>query len=151
DVLAAAALASLAVSQGHAGFDPAQPQRLVDAALPWPAPEQWSAQLAASRWVSTAVDNSVESEQSPLVWENGLLYLRRYREYERRLALGLQRIGQVKPETRDVSALAQVFGRLFEGEAPSPQPSPASGRGGSFRTESQMDAEFQSHAEIQLS
>src|SRR5690606_5685699 len=70
DVLAAAALASLAVSQGHAGFDPAQPQRLVDAALPWPAPEQWSAQLAASRWISTAVDNSVESEQSPLVWEN---------------------------------------------------------------------------------
>ncbi|WP_449468352.1 exodeoxyribonuclease V subunit alpha [Stenotrophomonas humi] len=130
DVLAAAALASLAVSQGHAGFDPSQPQRLVDAALPWPTPEQWSAQLAASRWISTAVDNSVESEQSPLVWENGLLYLRRYREYERRLALGLQRIGQVKPGTRDVSALAPVFGMLFGGEAPSPQPSPAGGRGG---------------------
>src|SRR5690606_40320036 len=38
-VLAAAALASLAVAQGHAGFDPSAPQLLVDAAadhdIPW--------------------------------------------------------------------------------------------------------------------
>src|SRR3546814_6796537 len=37
-VLAAAALVSLAVSAGHAGFDPADPQRLVDAPLDWPTP-----------------------------------------------------------------------------------------------------------------
>ncbi|WP_269789523.1 exodeoxyribonuclease V subunit alpha [Stenotrophomonas sp. Iso1] len=143
EVLAAAALASLAVSQGHAGFDPAQPQRLVDAPLPWPTPEQWSAQLVASRWISTVVDNTVESEQSPLVWENGLLYLRRYREYERRLALGLQRIGRVKPEAREVSALAPVFGVLFGDEAPSPQPSPAGERGGRSRAEPQVQVELQ--------
>src|SRR3546814_16706043 len=38
-VLAAAALVSLAVSAGHAGFDPADPQRLVDAPLDWPPPD----------------------------------------------------------------------------------------------------------------
>ena len=32
-VLAAAALASLAVASGHAGFDPAEPRRLVEAAI----------------------------------------------------------------------------------------------------------------------
>ena len=40
-VLAAAALASLAVAQGHAGFDPARPQWLVDADLDWPVPQAW--------------------------------------------------------------------------------------------------------------
>jgi exodeoxyribonuclease V alpha subunit len=144
EVLAAAALASLAVSQGHAGFDPAQPQRLVDAGLSWPSPEEWSAQLAASRWISNAVDNQVESQPGPLVWENGLLYLRRYREYERRLAAGLQRIGRTSVEAGDVAGLAGVFAQLFPGQgasvvqqadlfdAPSPQPSPG-GRGGNSR------------------
>src|SRR3546814_9105120 len=37
-VLAAAALVSLTVSAGHAGFDPADPQRLVDAPPAWPPP-----------------------------------------------------------------------------------------------------------------
>ncbi|WP_312915454.1 exodeoxyribonuclease V subunit alpha [Stenotrophomonas sp.] len=140
-VLAAAALASLAVSQGHAGFDPTQPQRLVDAGVEWPAADAWIAQLEASKWISTVVDNRVESPQAPLVWENGLLYLRRYREYERRLAAGLQRIGQAPVAGGDVAGLAQVFARLFPGQAapesqqadlfdaPSPQPSPG-GRGG---------------------
>src|SRR3546814_15853213 len=40
-VLAAAALVSLAVSAGHAGFDPADPQRLVDAPHAWPPPAPW--------------------------------------------------------------------------------------------------------------
>ncbi len=140
-VLAAAALASLAVSQGHAGFDPTQPQRLVDAGVEWPAADAWIAQLEASKWISTAVDNRVESPQAPLVWEHGLLYLRRYREYERRLASGLQQIGQAPVAGSDVAGLAAVFARLFPGQAapenqqadlfdaPSPQPSPG-GRGG---------------------
>ncbi|WP_313317936.1 exodeoxyribonuclease V subunit alpha [Stenotrophomonas sp.] len=141
-VLAAAALASLAVSQGHAGFDPTQPQRLVDAGVEWPAAEAWIAQLAASKWIASAVDNNAASEQAPLVWENGLLYLRRYREYERRLATGLQRIGQAPVVGGDVAGLAEVFARLFPGQAvasqtdllgaPSPQPSPG-GRGGQKR------------------
>ena len=50
-VLAAAALASLAVSQGHAGLDPCQPQRLVEGDADWPAPADWLAQLRASPWV----------------------------------------------------------------------------------------------------
>src|SRR5690554_7657836 len=51
-VLAAAALASLAVAAGHAGFDPAQPQQLVDAPIDWPTPETWRQALASSRWVA---------------------------------------------------------------------------------------------------
>lgn len=121
-VLAAAALASLAVSQGHAGFDPTQPQRLVDAGVEWPAADEWIAELEASKWISTAVDNSVESQQAPLVWESGLLYLRRYREYERRLAAGLQRIGQAPVADGDVAGLVGVFARLFPGQAAPQEP-----------------------------
>ncbi|MEG1679498.1 MAG: exodeoxyribonuclease V subunit alpha, partial [Stenotrophomonas sp.] len=121
-VLAAAALASLAVSQGHAGFDPSQPQRLVDAGVEWPVAEEWIAQLEASKWIATAVNNRVESQQAPLVWENGLLYLRRYREYERRLAAGLQRIGQAPVAGGDVAGLAAVFACLFPGQAAPQEP-----------------------------
>ena len=160
-VLAAAALASLAVSQGHAGFDPGQPQRLVDAGVEWPVVEEWVAQLTSSRWISTAVDNSVESQQAPLVWENGLLYLRRYREYERRLATGLQRIGQAPVAGADIAGLAEVFAGLFPGQAaplaqqadlfdaPSPQPSPAGGRGGPKRATPQ-DPQMQAQLDLSL-
>ena len=50
-VLAAAALASFAVGQGNAAFDPAQPQLLFDAAIDWPAPQAWLEALSESRWV----------------------------------------------------------------------------------------------------
>ena len=97
-VLAAAALASLAVASGHAGFDPAEPQRLVKGELEWPAPADWRAALAASRWVACPDAGDVESAADvPLVFEQGLVYLRRYREYERRLAAGLRRIGSAAP------------------------------------------------------
>ncbi len=130
-VLAAAALASLAISQGHAGFDPAQPQRLVDAAVEWPSPEAWINALSTSHWISTSVDNRVETGQSPLAWENGLLYLRRYREYERCLALGLQRIGSAPVEAGDVGALAELFAQLFPAaELPAYSPLPRAGEGG---------------------
>ena len=93
-VLAAAALASLAVASGHAGFDPAEPQRLFEGELEWPAPQAWRDALAASRWVACPKAGDVESAADvPLVFEQGLVYLRRYREYERRLAAGLRRIG----------------------------------------------------------
>ncbi|WP_132998627.1 exodeoxyribonuclease V subunit alpha [Luteimonas arsenica] len=93
-VLAAAALASLAVASGHAGFDPTGPQRLVEAPIDWPTPEAWREALESSSWVArpdTAVDES--AADAPLVYEHGLVYLRRYREYERRLAVDLCRIG----------------------------------------------------------
>ncbi|TYT26559.1 exodeoxyribonuclease V subunit alpha [Luteimonas viscosa] len=93
-VLAAAALASLAVASGHAGFDPAQPQRLVDSPISWPTPETWHDALQSSRWVALPESGDLESTpDAPLVYEHGLVYLRRYREYERRLAAGLHRIG----------------------------------------------------------
>ena len=115
-VLAAAALASLAVAKGHAGVSLASPRRLLDADadLAWPDARHWLAQLTASRWVATPRDAIDESDtQAPLVLEGELLYLRRYREYERLLALGLHRIaGGSIPET-GAAALAPLFAQLF--------------------------------------
>ena len=118
-VLAAAALASLAVAQGHAGFDPADPGRLVDAELPWPAAAAWQAAITGSRWVAGPQEGDAASaEDAPLVFEGApgqppLLYLRRYREYERRLAQGLRRIGTCVPEAAPLDALAPLFAALF--------------------------------------
>ncbi|MCJ0826260.1 exodeoxyribonuclease V subunit alpha [Luteimonas sp. 50] len=98
-VLAAAALASLAVANGHAGFDLASPRTLVDAQdIPWPDADAWRRELAASPWVAVPANGADISDATrPLVLEGapgapGLLYLRRYREYERRVAAGLQRL-----------------------------------------------------------
>ncbi len=110
----AAALASLAVSQGHAGFDPTQPQRLLDAeGVDWPAAQAWLQQLRDSPWVATPAQDAAVAEDAPLVLEHGLLYLRRYREYERRLALGLRRIASQPLAANDTAALAPLFARLF--------------------------------------
>lgn len=114
EVLAAAALASLAVAQGHAGFDPARPQLLVDAAADWPDPASWQAAIIASRWVAQpmAAQEAATAER-PLVFEQGLLYLRRYREYERRLALQLQRIADQPLHAAGSVEVADVFALLF--------------------------------------
>ena len=113
DVLAAAALASLAIAHGHAGFDPAAPRQLVDAEIAWPDADAWMQALAASRFVATPASSSEEAEAAPLVLEHGLLYLRRYREYERRLALQLRRIAaRVVPETA-IERVAPLFATLF--------------------------------------
>ncbi len=133
-VLAAAALASLAVASGHAGFDPAEPQRLLDTPVDWPTPQAWHGALQASRWVAIPdAGDAGSANDAPLVYEHGLVYLRRYREYERRLAAGLRRIGRVPPAgiadgsdgpdaalTSGVPAgLAPLFARLFPA-VPSP-------------------------------
>ncbi len=112
-VLLGAALASLAVSEGHAGLDPTQPQRLIEADAEWPAPDVWLAQLRASPWVDVPETDDVVAGDAPLVLENGLLYLRRYREYERRLAVGLQRIATHLLAEADPGTLATLFGQLF--------------------------------------
>jgi exodeoxyribonuclease V alpha subunit len=112
-VLVGAALASLAVSDGHAGLDPTQPQRLIEADVDWPAPDAWLAQLQASPWVEVPGADDAVAGDAPLVLENGLLYLRRYREYERRLAHGLERIAAHALPGADPGTLATLFGQLF--------------------------------------
>ena len=124
-VLAAAALASLAVAVGHAGFDPAQPQQLVDAPIDWPTPEAWRQALAASpRVAHPDADDTESPAEAPLVYEHGLLYLRRYREYERRLADGLRRIGNPSP----VAPRPLPTGEEARTARPGPDPEAGGGR-----------------------
>ena len=114
EALASAALASLAVAKGHAGVRLGAADGLVEAEIAWPDADAWTRQLAASRWVDTPDDaTAVADPHAPLVLEGGLLYLRRYREYERALALGLHRIATRAPVAGDVDALAPLFARLF--------------------------------------
>ena len=113
EVLAAVALASLAIAHGHAGFDPAQPRQLVDADIAWPDADAWMQQLAASRFVATPQSADDESDTAPLVLENGLLYLRRYREYERRLAMQLGRIASQEMPATGIEPIAPLFASLF--------------------------------------
>ena len=112
EVLAAAALASLAVARGHAAFDLSQPRMLVDADLPWPTPGAWGKLLAASHFVATPTTSQCEAGSTPLVLENGLVYLRRYREYERRLALQLHRIAG-HTLGGDIGVATPLFAQLF--------------------------------------
>ncbi|HEY5804719.1 MAG TPA: exodeoxyribonuclease V subunit alpha [Lysobacter sp.] len=112
-VLAAAALASQAVARGHAAFDPAQPSWLQDESVEWPAARAWRDALKGSRWISEPQADAIAAGDAPLVWENGLLYLRRYREYERRLAAGLLRIARSHLQGEAVDALGPLFASLF--------------------------------------
>ncbi|MCI2263821.1 exodeoxyribonuclease V subunit alpha [Xanthomonas indica] len=116
-VLAGAALASLAVASGHAGLDPARASLLLDsrdAAPPaLPTADDWTRALAASRWVAQPAAEDPASPDCPLVLEHGLLYLRRYREYERRLAMGLRRLAAQPLPHSDLAALAPLFAQLF--------------------------------------
>ena len=113
-VLAAAALASLAVAKGHAGIRLGAADALVEAEIAWPDATAWTRQLEASRWVDTPDDaTAVADPHAPLVLEGGLLYLRRYREYERALALGLQRIATQPVPEAGIEPLALLFARLF--------------------------------------
>jgi exodeoxyribonuclease V alpha subunit len=108
-VLAGAALASRAVSEGHAAFDP---MRVDVADVAWPAPAEWQTAWRNSSWIAQPAPHEA-SAPGPLVFEYDLLYLRRYREYERRLALGLRRIASQPLPTPDLVTLRPVFGALF--------------------------------------
>ncbi|MBB6335834.1 exodeoxyribonuclease V alpha subunit [Xanthomonas arboricola] len=123
-VLAGAALASLAVTSGHAGLDPSRAGMLLDSregpAPALPDPTDWQRTLAASRWVDQPNPQDPAAADCPLVLERGLLYLRRYREYERRLALGLQRIAAQSPPPFDAATLAPLFAQLFPQASPLP-------------------------------
>lgn len=115
-VLAAAVLAAHAVTQGHAGLRLDQAAGLLPEAqaLPWPTPQAWVQALQASPWVQAEGALLQPSPtQAVLVMEVGLVYLRRYREFERQLALGLQRIGSHPVQRGQLDALAAVFAALF--------------------------------------
>lgn len=111
-VLAGAALASLAVGNGHAAFDPARPGLLLDADLPWPGEAAWKAALESSPWVAR-VSAEGDASQAPLSFEHGLLYLRRYRQYEHRLATRLRSLAGQAPAACGTEGLRAVFDLLF--------------------------------------
>jgi exodeoxyribonuclease V alpha subunit len=110
-VLDAAQRALHAVAQGHAALDlralPAD-----DASVSGDVEALRSA-LQASRWVATPALDEPADPTAPLVLEGDLLYLRRYREYECRLAAGLQRIARQDVVTGELAQLAPLFARLF--------------------------------------
>lgn len=112
-VLLAAALASLAVARGHAALDPEQTQLLLTTAEALPTPTLWIEALHASSWVSTPAADEIASTAAPLVFEHGLLYLRRYREYERALAAGLLRLASCPPRALALDAVQPLFAELF--------------------------------------
>jgi exodeoxyribonuclease V alpha subunit len=99
-VIDAAARAAFAIAQGHAALDLEGDGGLRDA-------------LAVSRWVARPDGDAVADPAMPLVLEGDLLYLRRYREYERRLADGLRRIAAATIDADDITPLTQIFERLF--------------------------------------
>ena len=107
-VLAGAALAAHAVSSGHAAFDPARPHVAGDA-FDWPTVAQWRDALRDSPWVAHPCD-ALPSASAPLVFEHGLLYLRRYREHEQSLAHGLHRIAaHVVPASEGIDAIRDAL------------------------------------------
>ncbi|WP_133500878.1 exodeoxyribonuclease V subunit alpha [Cognatilysobacter terrigena] len=119
-VLVAAALASYAVAQGHAAFDIAAAQELVEAPIEWPDGAAWREAFDACAWIARPNADAESDGASPLVVEDGRVYLRRYREYERRLALALMRLcdAPVPAMHADVDAMhARLFPGRDEGDA----------------------------------
>lgn len=119
-VLVAAALASYAVAQGHAAFEPDAAQELVEAPLDWPSRNDWRDALDACAHVARPDVQAESDATAPLVYEHGRLYLRRYREYERRLASALERLCATRlPDVSpQVDALhARLFPQRDAGDA----------------------------------
>ncbi|MGH8030831.1 MAG: exodeoxyribonuclease V subunit alpha, partial [Luteimonas sp.] len=95
-------------------LDLAQPWRLLDdTTIDWPSPAAWTHALRASHWVAEPACDAIADASRPLVLDGGLLYLRRYREYERRLAAGLRRLAAAPAQDVDADALAVLFAALF--------------------------------------
>ncbi len=135
----AAALASRALAEGHAGWplDGAeallrelQPERPTPAL---PTPEAWAEALRASPWVAAAAA-AVGGEDAParpaaeagdaagrvLCLEHGHVQLRRYREHERGLADALARLAAAPAPARpaaQAAALAALHAALFPADA----------------------------------
>ncbi|UHQ20485.1 exodeoxyribonuclease V subunit alpha [Lysobacter sp. KIS68-7] len=102
-VLDAAERAAFAIAQGHAAFDIAGE----------PDAHDLRAALRASRWIDTPAPQDPADPALPLVLEGDLLFLRRYREYERRLAQGLRRIASASLPDAEAAPIAPLFDTLF--------------------------------------
>ena len=89
---------------------------LVDpASLPWPAPDEWTARLAASGLVAAGEEDAGPARPLRLVGTR--LYLDRYWREERRLAADLAAFIEAEPTDVHAGALADGLGRLFGGAA----------------------------------
>jgi exodeoxyribonuclease V alpha subunit len=116
-VALAAALASRALAFGHAVV----PIERVDALLaeistaqppPLPSIDAWRAALVASPYVASGDGTS---RGKPLAFRAGAIALRRYDDYESRLATALRdRTGRI--EVDDIDAMRATFARLFPGD-----------------------------------
>ena len=123
-VVLAAALAVRAPRLGHVCTDlaTARDTTTSDAesptdvrALPWPNPETWLRQVAASPLVATGDVGSVDR---PLRLVGSRLYLDRYWRQERQVAAELRARSQEASEGVDVGLLAAGLDRLFGGLSP---------------------------------
>jgi exodeoxyribonuclease V alpha subunit len=107
EVALAGALAMRAVALGHGGFALDDTRALLDeldADAVLPDATAWAAALRDSALVAGDTDAS-----APLVFEHGLLALRRYARYEQRLADALRARCGAAAEAVDAAALARVF------------------------------------------
>jgi exodeoxyribonuclease V alpha subunit len=120
-VLAAAALASRAVANGHGCLRIDAVATLLEeiaaerSAPLLPSTDAWMALLSASRWVGVVEDagDGDRFHGMPLVLERGGLFLRRYRDYEWRLAQALRARAAMPSLRLDGGALAARLRDLF--------------------------------------
>ena len=126
EVILAAALASRQLRAGHVGWDlerwgSEQVDQPEEAAFDWPETAAWLQALAESPLVECVETGAAASESTaPLVLEAGRrLYLRRYWEYQQRLASALRaRIDDASAESSlDAACLDAGLSRLFPDSA----------------------------------
>jgi exodeoxyribonuclease V alpha subunit len=125
EVLAAVALASRAVANGHSCLRIEGVSSLLNEIAPErPAPAlpttpAWMAMLQASRWIGAPDDGAGNPRKDdrlhgvPLVLERGGLFLRRYRDYEWRLATALRTRASTPPVQDIDDRLAARLRELF--------------------------------------
>ena len=107
-------LVDLATIRSTAAVDSDEPVDLSE--LPWPEPDVWIAQLAASPLVARGEETEPDAAR-PLRLIGTALYLDRYWREEREVAADLRTFAEGEPATVDEAVLADGLKRLFTGEA----------------------------------
>lgn len=116
EVLLAAALVSMQRREGHICINLSE---FADQAvafpnaevLSYPSLKDWLTSLAESPAIATS-----DELYRPLVLNGSLLYLYRYRDYEKNLADALMKLATQKPKAFDDKSLRKYFQELFPGE-----------------------------------